>query len=369
MVILNLVDKLEIVKRNTAELISEEELAELLREKEHPKAYIGFEVSGFLHLGTGIICVRKLADLSDAGFEVVIFLADWHSMINNKLGGNLEVIQEVGEAYFKNAMLAAGLQGKPRIKFVWASDLVKDPNYWRRVIAVAKNTTMQRMIRCLPIMGRQDDIQNEMESAFLFYPPMQCADIFEIEGGLDIAAGGLDQRRIHMLAREVAPKLGRIKPVVLHTPLLMGLKGPGERMDVHSSGEDLGGLSEAKMSKSDPSSAIFTHDSPQEILAKIKKAHCPERIVENNPIIEIAKFIHFPFSGSLKVERKPKFGGDIEITTFDHLTNLFTSGQLHPLDLKVSIANSLTKLLEPSRQHFLDHPDQLEVIQRSKVTK
>ena len=93
MVILNLVDKLEIVKRNTAELISEEELAELLREKEHPKAYIGFEVSGFLHLGTGIICVRKLADLSDAGFEVVIFLADWHGRCLVKPSGTEPIRQ------------------------------------------------------------------------------------------------------------------------------------------------------------------------------------------------------------------------------------------------------------------------------------
>ena len=127
------------------------------------------------------------------------------------------------------------------------------------------------MIRCLPIMGREDNVQSEMEAAFLFYPPMQCADIFQIEGGLQMAAGGMDQRRIHMLAREVAPKLKHEKPVVLHTPLLMGLKGAN--MDAHATGDDLGGLAEAKMSKSDPSSAIFTHETSKSIKTKLNKAN------------------------------------------------------------------------------------------------
>ena len=300
-------DKVSLVARNTQELISPEELTKLFDEKPHPKAYIGFEVSGYLHLGTGIICANKIRDLRDAGFQVAVFFADWHSMINNKLGGDLEAIRRVGKEYFQAAFEAAGVSGSG-IKFVWSSELVDHSDYWKTVIQIAKSTTMSRILRCLPIMGRSDEIQGEMESAFLFYPPMQCADIFSIEGGLDLAYGGMDQRRIHVLCREVAPKLNKQKPVILHTPLLMGLKGPGERMDSHAAGDDGGGLNEAKMSKSDPSSAIFTHDSAEEIKTKIKNAHCPPKEIENNPVIDIAKHILFPLFGSLKLEIKQKIG-------------------------------------------------------------
>lgn len=361
--------KLSQITRNTVEVINTEEIEQLFEQYTHPKAYIGFEISGFLHLGTGIILPKKLLDLHEVGFEVIIFLADWHSMINNKLGGNLEVIQEVGGEYFQDAFKAAGLGGKKRIKFIWSSELVDKAEYWKEVITVAKNTTMQRMIRCLPIMGREDNVQSEMEAAFLFYPPMQCADIFTIDGGLQMAAGGMDQRRIHMLAREVAPKLNHPKPVVLHTPLLMGLKGPGERMDSYVGADDIGGLAEAKMSKSDPSSAIFTHESPTVIKSKLKKAHCPEKVVENNPIIEIAKLIHFPFKGGLNVERKPKFGGDIEFKNFSELESAFINGDLHPLDLKFAMADTLTDLLSSQREYFEKYPEKIELITKYKITK
>jgi tyrosyl-tRNA synthetase len=362
-------DKISLITRNTVEVINTEEIEKVFEEHTHPKTYIGFEISGFLHLGTGIILPKKLIDLHDAGFEVVVFLADWHSMINNKLGGDLDSIQEIGREYFQDALGAAGLHGKKRIKFKWASEMTGDSNYWKEVITVAKATTMQRMIRCLPIMGREDNVQSEMEAAFLFYPPMQCADIFQIDGGLQMAAGGMDQRRIHMLAREVAPKIKRQKPIVLHTPLLMGLKGPGERMDAHAAGDDLGGLAEAKMSKSDPTSAIFTHETPASIKTKLKKAHCPEKVVENNPIIDIAKLIQFPFMGDLKIERKPKFGGDVEFKTFEELSSSFAKGEVHPLDLKFALANSLAEIMKPSREYFTKHPEKIDLLTKSKITK
>ncbi|OLS22722.1 MAG: Tyrosine--tRNA ligase [Candidatus Heimdallarchaeota archaeon LC_3] len=360
-------EKLSLITRNTEEVINTEELEKIFNEHTHPKAYVGLEISGFLHLGTGIILPKKLNDLHDAGFEVIVFLADWHSMINNKLGGDLNAIQEIGREYFQDALKIAGLGGKKRIKFLWSSELTNDSNYWKEVIQVAKSTTMQRMIRCLPIMGREDNVQNEMEAAFLFYPPMQCADIFQIEGGLQMATGGMDQRRIHMLAREVAPKLNREKPVILHTPLLMGLKGA--KMDAHASGDDLGGLAEAKMSKSDPSSAIFTHETPKSIKTKLKKAHCPEKVVENNPIIEIAKLIHFPFVGNLKIERKPKFGGDIVFKSFEKMSQAFTKGELHPLDLKFAMVDTLSELMEPSRTYFETHIEKIELMSKYKISK
>lgn len=48
------------------------------------------------------------------------------------------------------------------------------------------------------------------------------------------------------------------------------------------------------MSKSDPDSAIFMEDSADEVSRKMKKAFCPPKIIEDNPVINYTQFIVFP---------------------------------------------------------------------------
>jgi tyrosyl-tRNA synthetase len=108
---------------------------------------------------------------------------------------------------------------------------------------------------------------------------MQAADIFHLD--VDITQLGMDQRKVNMLAREVAPKLGYKKPVVVSHHMLMGLGQPPQT--------DLMGADRAielKMSKSKPDTAIFMTDSEEDIKRKIKKAYCPEGIITENPILE-----------------------------------------------------------------------------------
>lgn len=55
------------------------------------------------------------------------------------------------------------------------------------------------------------------------------------------------------------------------------------------------------MSKSDPDSAIFMEDTAKDVERKIKKAFCPEKIVEGNPILDYCKSIIFPAHGKLDI--------------------------------------------------------------------
>ncbi|MFH0922431.1 MAG: tyrosine--tRNA ligase, partial [Candidatus Micrarchaeota archaeon] len=71
-----------------AEVVTREELEKLFDEKAHPKHYIGFEISGLIHVGTLFVSGAVINHLLSAGAECTVFLADWHSVINNKLGGN-----------------------------------------------------------------------------------------------------------------------------------------------------------------------------------------------------------------------------------------------------------------------------------------
>ena len=352
---MNIEDKMKLVTKNTEEIILESEIKKILEEKEKPRAYIGFELSGFLHLGTGLICGNKLKDLANAGFETIIFLADWHSWINNKLGADMDKIRIAGE-YFQEGFESIGIKGS-NIKFIWGTSLAEKLDYWEKVVRVAKSNSLNRMLRTLPIMGRK--AEGEVESAFIYYPAMQVADIYQME--LDLACGGMDQRKAHMLARDTAEKLGIKKPASLHTPLLTGLEGYGKKMDAEAV-PDLSDQIDAKMSKSKPETCIFIHDSEEDILRKIKKAHCPPKQTTGNPITEMIQYIVFDMKDNFKIERDAKFGGDVDFKSYTSFEEAYIGGKIHPMDLKTSLARIISEILKPSRDYFEKHHDIIEEV-------
>lgn len=337
-----LMNDFEIVTRNTSEVVTPEELKKLLKQ-ETKTAYIGFEPSGFVHLGW-TTCANKIQDLQKAGFQVTILLADWHAWINDKLNGDMNLIHHCAE-YMKDCFTALGVT---QVTYAYAQDFAADPLYWEHVIKVAKNTSLSRIRRAMDIMGRRADEVKDL-SKFL-YPAMQVADIFYLD--VDLAYGGMDQRHAHMLCRDVASKLTKKKPVALHTPLICSLV-QGGRMDT------------AKMSKSKPESCIFIHDEPQDIKQKIRKAYCPECTVENNPILEIIQHIIFPWvSEPFIINRKQEFGGPLQYTSYTDVETDFQAKKIHPLDLKNTVAEYLIQLLEPVRDYFTQHPDNLKKLSR-----
>lgn len=344
-----------VMQKPVAEVVTQEELRSLFETNAHPKHYIGFEISGKVHLGSGLVTALKLRDFIEAGIKPTIFLADYHAWINGKLGGDLEKIQSVATGYFKSAFVSLGLS-EDKVKYVLASELY-GKDYWREVLRISKDTTMARMLRCTTIMGRT--AKDAMDCASVVYPAMQAADIFEL--GVDIAHSGMDQRKVHMLAREVAEKQHKKKPVAVHHRLLMGLTGPTKMGFEENAADDV--EISSKMSKSKPETCIFIHDSEAEIKKKVGSAYCPEKVSENNPILEMCEQIIMRDGKTpLKVSRPAKFGGDIEFGTYEELASSYKAGKLHPMDLKNAVSSSLSKLLEPSRKYFEKHKELLEQV-------
>jgi len=353
--------KIELAKKPpTVEVLTEEELRQVFQSIPHPRHYIGFEISGRVHLGTGLLTALKVKDLVEAGVRPTIFLADYHAWINGKLGGDLEAIQKVAKGYFKSAFVSLGLE-EGEVKYVLASE-VYDSDYWRLVLKTAKDTTINRMRRCVTIMGRKE--LEAQDSASILYPAMQAADVFALE--VDIAHAGLDQRKVHVLARELADKWKSKKPVALHTALLMGLQGP-QKMGFDER-EDVDVALSSKMSKSKPETCIYIHDSEQEISSKIGRAYCPERLIENNPIVQLCELVLMR-DGGLAVERDRKFGGDIEFDDINSLKLAYSEGKLHPLDLKKAVAKKLAKLLEPSRRYFERRAELIRQVTEAEASK
>jgi tyrosyl-tRNA synthetase len=356
--------RMELVTRGTEEVITRSELKALLETKSRPKGYWGFELSGFLHLGTGLICGNKIKDFVEAGFDFTILLADTHSFINKKLGGKWENIS-VASDYFKHSFIALGID-PAKVRFERASDRMNRFEYWFKALQVAKSATINRMRRALPIMGREMTGE-DVEAAFLWYPALQAADIFDLD--LDVAAAGLDQRKAHMLARDVAGKLGWRTPISVHTPLLPGLTETRQRME-YDEDKSISDKISGKMSKSVPESTITIHDSPEEIKEKIKKAFCPAKQVDGNPITEIARLVLFREANrSLKIKRPAKYGGPIEVQSYSELQKTYLEGNLHPLDLKQAVGDNLIDLLKPVGEYFAKNPEPLEAMKRITITR
>ena len=332
------------IVRHTQEVLTPEEVSALVARSERPRAYIGFEPSGALTVAH-LITARKILDLADAGCDVTVFLADWHSWINDKLGGDLTRIR-ASARYMQAAFSALGAT-EERVRYRYASELTGSSDYWARVLRVGKATSLARTKRAMSIMGRSEE-ESGLDSAKLFYPAMQTADIFELP--VEIAYGGMDQRRAHVLAREVAHHYGWPVPTAIHTPLLSSLKG-GARMDPTD------GLVEGKMSKSDPTTGIPMPSERAEIQSRIAGAFCPAKEVDGNPIVEVVRFIVFPWEGQLTVERAAKHGGPVTFATETEFLDVWRAGGLHPQDLKGAAGAALDRLVAPVRTYFSAHPD------------
>ncbi len=349
---MNIDEKIKIIESIGEEIITKEDLKKLLMEKKHPVAYDGYEPSGNLHIAQGILVPIYINKLIDVGFRFKFIMADWHAWANNKMGGDLEKIQIVGE-YMKEVLLASGLN--PKVEFVWASDLVKDDSYWKKVLQISIANSVKRIERCSQIMGRKED---NLQASQILYPLMQCADIFHMD--VDLVMMGMDQRKVNVLAREVGPKLGWWKPVSVHHHMLMGLHEP------HSDEKGKEREIELKMSKSKPDSSIFMTDSEDEIKRKLKKAYCPDKTSNENPVLEYIKYIIFEKVSEFVIERPEKFGGDISFKSYKDLEKAYVKGEIHPLDLKNSTAKYLNSFIEPVRKHFEKDKKAKELMEKVK---
>jgi tyrosyl-tRNA synthetase len=317
-------DRLELVVRNTEEIVTFEELRDLLNKKQNPRAYVGYETSGKIHLGH-MLTANKLLDLQKAGFNVVVLLADLHAFLNEK--GTLEEVRQIAN-YNRDCFMSLGLDPH-KTEFIYGTDYQLKDNYILKVLQMARNTTLNRARRSMDEVSRS--AENPMVSQMI-YPLMQAIDIADLK--VDLAVGGIDQRKIHMLAREELPRLGFPAPICMHTPLIPGLDGK-------------------KMSSSKGNN-ISVDEPIEDIEKKIMNAFCPAKILEDNPIMAIFKYHIFPRVSEVTVKRPTKFGGDSTYHNYEEMENDFVAGTMHPQDLKKSCSSYLAEILEPVREHKLD---------------
>jgi tyrosyl-tRNA synthetase len=312
-------DPFQLATRNTVEVVTEDDLRQALS-KERPRCYAGYEPSGEIHLGH-LVTVNKLMDLQAAGFHVVVLLADLHAFLNRK--GTLAEVEELSR-YNRACFEALGLSG---VEYVTGSALQLNPEYMTLVLRLAQQITLSRAQRSMDEVGRQMEHPTVSQ---MIYPIMQMVDIARLE--VDVAVGGIDQRKIHMLAREFLPPAGFPSPACIHTPILLGLDGE-------------------KMSSS-KGNYISVVEKEEDIRRKLQKAFCPQGQVEENPVLQILQHHVFPRTGTVTVKRPAKFGGDRIFAGYEDLAAAYGKGEVHPMDLKAACAESLVEVLRPVRERL-----------------
>jgi tyrosyl-tRNA synthetase len=325
-------DAYERITRNAAEVVTEEEVRELAADPEGRRAYVGYEPSGVLHVGH-MLTANKLIDLQAAGFEVVVLLADTHAYLNGK--GTFEEIEATAER-MQAQFLAYGLD-EDQTEFVYGSEFQFDREYVLDLHALELETSLARAERSMSEIKSGDTVRVSQA----VYPLMQALDIVSLD--LDLAVGGMEQRKVHMLARDVLPKVGYDAPACLHTPLIADL-----------------GTGVGKMSASE-GVTLSMEDTAAEVEAKVEGAFCPptrdpdpddEGRERENPVLQLFEYHVFPRFSEVVVERPEQYGGDLRYETYETLAADLESGDLHPADAKGALATYLNRLIEPGRERL-----------------
>lgn len=322
--------KLNLIKRNTEEILMEEELRELLANKKEPVAYLGYAPTGRPHLGY-LIPAMKIKDFVNAGLKVKILLADIHAHLDN-MKAPFELLDKRVEFYrleLTELYKSLGINVK-KVEFVKGSDIELDKKYTLDVYRLAAMSTIDRTKHAASEVVKMDE---SPKLSGCLYPILQTLD--EEYLGADIQYGGVDQRKIFGFARESHPKIGQKKRVEIMTPLLPGMSG-------------------GKMSASDESSKIDLLDSQEVIAAKINKAYCPEGDLADNGIMIFMKYVIMTLKEdngeTFSIERDEKFGGNIAYKTYADLEKDFVEKKLHPSDLKQALSKELAAILAPVKK-------------------
>lgn len=320
-------DKFGLVKRNTDEILGEEDLKKLLKSSKNPVVYWGTAPTGAPHLGY-FFPMLKVADLLKVGFKVKILLADLHAALDNTPWEILEKRYEYYSKVIPKIINAIGVDTK-NLEFVKGSSYQMEKEY---IYDLFRLSSFVSVHDCNKAASEVVKMGENPKLSGLIYPLMQVLDEEYLK--VDCQLGGTDQRKIFVLARENLSKLGYKKRIEIINPLVPSLSG-------------------GKMSSSEPNSKIDLFDDEVIVKKKINSADCVSGDAKSS-ILAFVKYIIMVIKQDNKekfiIERPEKFGGNLEYLTYESVEKDFVEKKLHPLDLKNAVAREINSLLKSFRK-------------------
>ncbi len=297
-------EQLDIIKKNTVEIIPEEELEKkLAKSKKENKPLIvklGCDPSRpDLHIGHSIV-LQKLRDFQDLGHKVILIVGDFTGMIGDPSGRNktrppltLEETRINGKTYVDQA---TKVLTEKNLEIRYNSEWLEKMNF-ADVIKLASNYTVARILE-------RDDFEKRYKNDEpisvheLLYPLSQAMDSVAVKS--DVELGGTDQKFNLLVGRDIQQAYGQEPQVIITNILLEGIDGS------------------EKMSKSLNNSINFT-DSPRDIFGKTMSI--PDNLI----------YKYFRYTTGLS-ERE-----------LDQIKNELEDKNTNPRNLKVKLGYELVK--------------------------
>ena len=205
--------KLELITRNLQEVIKQEELLELIKSKKEISLYWGTMPTGSISIAY-FFPMLKIADFLRAGLRVKILLADLHAA----LAGVPWDILEKRYDYYQKAIITILKTIDVDIKkleFVRGSEIQLNENYFHDLLKLSTYTTISEAKHAAAEVVKLGD---NPKMSGIIYPLMQALDEEYLK--VDIQFGGMDQRKIMVLARENLPKLDYSPRIEIINPLI-----------------------------------------------------------------------------------------------------------------------------------------------------
>jgi len=323
-------EKVRLIVRNTAEIVTEEELRNLLKNKKNPAVYLGTAITGRPHVAY-FLWVLKLADFLKAGFKVKVLLADLHGALDNTPWDVLDKRYKYYSKVIPLMFKAVGADIK-NFEIVKGSDFELDKKYFYDVLRVSTFSSINDCKRAATEVVKFGD---NPKLSGLIYPIMQMLDEEYLK--VDVQYGGIDQRKIFMFARENHPKVGYEPRVEVMTPIIPGLIGK-------------------KMSASDERSKIDLLDDEETVRKKINSAECVAGQTDSG-LLAFLKYVIMVIKEDKKesfvIKRPEKYGGNLSFGSYNEIEKAFRDKKVHPLDLKNSLSEEINKILEVIRKDKL----------------
>ena len=214
-----------LLKRGVAEIIVEDEMAQLLRAGKKLRLKEGFDPSfPDIHLGH-MVALRKLRQFQERGHQIVLIVADWTAQIGDPSGMSatrpmltMEEVKANAETYMQQFFT---IVDKKKTEIRWQSEWFGKFDLSDIIKLTSKFTVAQFLAR--DDFSARYKAEKPIALTELLYPLLQAYDSVAIEA--DVEFGGTDQKFNFLVGRELQSMMGQRPQQCFMVPLLVGTDG------------------------------------------------------------------------------------------------------------------------------------------------
>ena len=290
--------QLELIKRGTAEIISEEDLVAKLKENRPLNVKAGFDPTApDLHLGHTVV-LQKMKHFQELGHNVSFLIGDFTGMIGDPTGKS-----ETRKPLTKEQVLANAETYKEQVFKILDPEKTKIcfNSAWLEILTMKEVLSLMGKFTVARIIER-DDFQKRYKAGEpigmheFMYPIMQGFDSVNMD--TDVELGGTDQKFNLLVGRDLLRQYGKQAQVAITMPIIEGLDGV------------------QKMSKS-LGNYVGISESPKDMFGKLMS------------ITDELMFRYYALLSDMSMQDIEKMKHDIE------------TGDFHPMTAKKNLAKEI----------------------------